>query len=464
MTGSAALFGTAAIIDSAGSIDTVTLAETLAALANSQGGIVRLTLDGQPAAARIDAVVRAALSTEPPLILPLPQMQPALSADSDLALLVTVPAGLPHVYAVQGRYLVRDGDHNVLLGAAQLRALLMARSEADYEAEIVSSATPDDFDWTAASAYAARIGMASAQEALLRRGCLVARDGKLCPTVAGLLLFGRDPLRFVRGAFITAARFAGVEPGDQFTRLEISGTLPEQIRRAESFLIDHMQRSVQLGETMERVERFEYPLEAAREIVINAVAHRDYHIQGDGIRLFLFADRLEVSSPGRLAGPITVANIAEERFSRNAIIVQVLVDLGFIERLGYGIDRILTLTRSRGLPTPDFSETAGGFRVKLYRASVSLPKAALTELPALDLEALNTRQQAALDFLGKQSRITNHDLQRLYPFVHAETIRRDLADLVARGLLEKFGQKRGSYYSRSHGPLRRPIVDMLEKD
>ncbi len=442
----------------------VALAEMLAALANGQGGTLKLVAKGEQTAALVDQILQAALSTDPPLILPLPVPLPSLFPESGQMVAVTVPAGLPHVYAVQGRYLVRDGEHNRPLGATRLRELLMARGEVSYEAEIVANTTLEDFDWTAVSAYAARIGMFSAQDALLRRGCLILRDGQLRPTIAGLLLFGRDPVRFVHGAFITAARFAGIEASDQFTRLEITGTLPDQIRRAESFLIDNMQRMVQLGETMERVEQFEYPLEAAREIVINAVAHRDYSIQGDGIRLFLFGDRLEVSSPGKLAGPVTVANIADERFSRNAIIVQVLVDLGFIERLGYGIDRILTLTRSRGLPAPDFSETAGGFRVKLSRFDANNALQLDPEPAAQLLDDLNPRQQTALDFLVKQSRITNHDLQTLYPFVHAETIRRDLADLVARGLLEKFGQKRGSYYSRTNGKRTRRVIDIIEQD
>jgi ATP-dependent DNA helicase RecG len=461
----------------------VALAESLAALANGQGGTLSLAAETGQTAALIDTIMQAALSIDPPLILPLPvtvpgsepmstPLSPSAVTEISQTVLVTVPAGMPHVYAVQGRYLISDGEHNRPLAPVRLRELLMARGEVGYEAEVVPHATADDLDWTAASVYAARIGMFSAQEALLRRGCLTLREGQLRPTVAGILLFGRDPVRFSHGAFITAARFAGLEAGDQFTRIEISGTLPDQIRRAESFLIDHMQRMVQLGETMVRAEQFEYPLEAAREIVINAVAHRDYSIHGDGIRLFLFADRLEVSSPGKLAGPVTVANIANERFSRNAIIVQVLVDMGFIERLGYGIDRILSLTRSRGLPAPDFSETAGGFRVKLSRAAPTPPTPInadiSTRLGASDmsnlLDDLNPRQQTALDFLGTQSRITNHDLQTLYPFVHAETIRRDLADLVARGLLEKFGQKRGSYYSRTNGKRNRRLIDIIEQD
>ncbi|NOG50203.1 MAG: hypothetical protein HND48_12835 [Chloroflexi bacterium] len=140
--------------------------------------------------------------------------------------------------------------------------------------------------------------------------------------------------------------------GDTFMREDITGTLPEQIRRVETFLRDVLRKGVTLGGSMARSEQYEYPLEAVRELVVNAVAHRDYSIQGDGIRLYVFKDRMEITSPGRLPGPVTVANIKDERFSRNPAIVQVLADLRFIERLGYGVDRVLARRDSTACPKP----------------------------------------------------------------------------------------------------------------
>jgi len=80
----------------------------------------------------------------------------------------------------------------------------------------------------------------------------------------------------------------------------------------------------------------------------------------------MFSDRIEVYSPGRLPGHVTLKNILEERFSRNEVIVQVLSDMGFIERLGYGIDRMVRLMGEEELPAPVFQETANGFKVTLY--------------------------------------------------------------------------------------------------
>jgi ATP-dependent DNA helicase RecG len=197
-----------------------------------------------------------------------------------------------------------------------------------------------------------------------------------------------------------------------------------------------------------RQESLEYPFDAVRELLVNAVAHRDYNLQGDTIHIHVFSDRLEVHSPGSLPGPVTLENLLEARFARNAILTQVLSDLGFVERLGYGMNRVVAVMRQAGLRQPRFEEIAGTFRVTLYNdipASDSAPQ----DLPDLSIYAdynLNQRQEQALGFVARHRRITSRDFQELCPGVHAESLRRDLADLVGRGILIKVGDKRATYY------------------
>jgi ATP-dependent DNA helicase RecG len=190
-------------------------------------------------------------------------------------------------------------------------------------------------------------------------------------------------------------------------------------------------------------ESWEYPLEAVRELLVNAAAHRDYNLQGDTIHLNIFSDRLEVHSPGGLPGPVTLSNLLDARFSRNAVLVQVLSDLGFVERLGYGLDRVVAVVREIGLRPPRFEEIAGTFRVTLF-AGEALPAQSGARAHA-DLD-VNPRQQAVLNYLARRPRITNSEYQELCPDVHPETLRRDLADLVSRGALIKVGDKRATYY------------------
>ncbi len=264
------------------------------------------------------------------------------------------------------------------------------------------------------------------------------------PTNAGLLLFGKEIDRFFPQCEVTLVRYRGREMSDEFLREDLRDTLVETIRRAELWLSEHMRR----GSRMIRLERqdwVQFPPGAVRETLVNAVAHRDYTIRGEGIRIGLFGDRMECYSPGRLPGHMTVDNIVEERFSRNETLVQVLSDFGLIERLGYGIDRMLRQMSEAGLPPPEFRDTAAGFLVTL-RGEMGDDHAVAVDTSEWRRMGLNERQIAAMLYLAEQRRITNSDLQELAPDVSPETIRRDLADLVERRLLLKIGEKRGAYY------------------
>ena len=429
------------------------LTEMLVALANARGGALVLGVDprdhtplglDEPEEA-LDRALQAALAVDPPLIIPVPQIK---EIDGRRILVMTVPPGLPHVYSYKGRYLIYEGDQVQALSSAQLRRLMMERGAVNFETQAPGHARLHDLDWSKVERYLASLpGLPAArpEEALLGRGCVVQTDdGQLRPTYAGLLLFGLEPQRWVHSARILVARYVGTSPSDHFVKEEIQGTLPEQIRRAEGFVVANMRRGVQLL-GLERVEETEYPIEVVREAIVNAVAHRDYQIRGDEIRILMFANRIEFYSPGRLPGPMTLKNLIEERFSRNEVIVQVLSDMGFIERLGYGIDRMIRMMNEAALPAPRFEETAAGFQVTLYRPSATLAGEEIDPRRWQGM-GLNERQERALAYLAEKGRITNSEYQELCPDVSAETIRRDLADLVRRNLLLKIGDKRATYY------------------
>jgi len=397
----------------------------------------------------IDRIFQASLLSDPPLILPVPRLQPCDHAE---VIVVQIPPGLPHVYSLNGRFLVREGVYTNPLPARRLRRLLVERGVVQFESQVPPGATLADLDADKITAYVQLLdlpGDEAPEQVLLRRGCLklakkpgAAGDAYL-PTYAALLLFGHHPQQWLPNATILAARFTGISFAERFIKQDIAGALPDQLRQAEAFLRANLQSVVRLV-GLAHQETLEYPFEAVRELLVNAVAHRDYNLQGDNIHLNLFSDRLEVISPGGLPGPVTLDNLLEARFSRNAVIVQVLADMGFVERLGYGLDRVVSVMQQQGLEKPRFQDIAGSFRVTLRSGQASPDN--LPDLSAyLDL-GLNSRQEQALAFLAQKKRITNRDYQKLCPDVHAETLRRDLVDLVKRGILIKIGDKRATYY------------------
>jgi ATP-dependent DNA helicase RecG len=449
------------------------LAQTLVALANAQGGTVVIGVSGRgkklegvgDVAAAREAVLDAALACTPPLVLPLPEVA---RAGDEVVLILNVPAGLPHVYSLHGKYLRREGAHDEPIPPDALRRLLMERGETSWERLTPDDATLQDLEQAKIDGYVRRVGTAAEGDPLaflFRRGALARADDRrpttddgsgmpvhrpssivYRPTNAGLLLFGRDMERFFPQCEITLVRYRGREMSDEFIREDVRDTLVEAVRRAELWLGENMRRgSKMIG--FERQDWVQFPMGAVREALVNAVAHRDYTVRGEGIRIALFGDRLECYSPGRLPGHVTLQNLQQERFSRNETLVQVLADYGLIERLGYGIDRMLRQMNDAGLPPPEFRETAAGFLVTLHGHVVEEH----TDVGGVDVSewrrmGLNERQIGGLLHLAEHRRITNRDLQDMAPDVSAETIRRDLADLVERGLLLKVGEKRGTYY------------------
>lgn len=443
------------------------IAETLAAMANANGGIVLLGVSAKgtpqknsdPITMR-ESVVEAGLLTDPPLILPTPQVAESTKGE---VVIVQVPPGLPHLYSLQGRFVTRTGGQNRSLTTPELRRLLLERGDAGFESIPVTEATVADLDRPLIERYADRIEAAPDEELtdiLHSRGCLTRSEGgTLVPTNAGMLLFGSSPQRFLRSAEFICVRYAGADMSDEFVRQDIGGTLAEQARQAEAFVAGNMRRGMQISGMM-REERMEYPLPVVREAIVNAIAHRDYSIRGEGIRLLMYGDRMEIYSPGRLPGHVTLENLISERYSRNEAIVAVLSDLGYIERLGYGIDRMIATMEQAGLPAPIFEETAAGFRVTLFAAvdAPAEPELEEAEISHADVlqtilgstprphDFLNERQARALTHLHEHGRITNSDYQSFSPDVSAETIRRDLADLVDKNLLIRIGSKRATYY------------------
>jgi ATP-dependent DNA helicase RecG len=432
------------------------LAETLAAFANTHGGIVLLGVDPQGTVVRglrsidgaTDKALAASLRCEPPLVLPRPES--AILEGKEI-LLLEVPSGLPHAYGLRGKFLSRSGRKNAALGPRQLRQLLRERGEANFESLPAPSTSIDDLDDGLVRRYAASFlggplphKKDAVLELLHRRNCVIKEGNVWRPTTSGFLLFAQEPQRVFPSAEILLARYSGKQMADEFIREIVRGPLPEQVHRVQAWLVANMRKGSRI-KSLQREDRSEYPIPAVREAIVNAVAHRDYAIRGDEIRVFMFSDRIEVYSPGRLPGHVTVDNLVEERFSRNEVIAQVLADMGFIERLGYGIDRMIRLMREWSLPAPRFAETTNGFKVTLRGPGEKMVSEAADRDKWRRLD-LNERQQSALELVVKNQHINNREYRDLFPDVSEETIRRDLADLVEEGLLLKMGDKKGTYY------------------
>ena len=259
-----------------------------------------------------------------------------------------------------------------------------------------------------------------------------------------ILLFGKHPQTFFPQSGIVFVKFAGTEPRGEDggigygRRDEINGTVARVVERAWNIVFEEMRVGAAVNQ-LERDELTEYPRFAVREALVNAVAHRDYRIQGRRIEIRMYADRLEIISPGGLPGYMTLDNLVEEHFSRNPRLVNGLYQWGYIEELGLGIDQMIEEMVQAGHPPPKFKATQHLFTVTL---SNKQERAAVPKWT----KVMNERQTRALTYIRENGSITNREYRNLCPDVSAETLRLDMVDLVERGVLLKIGSKKGTHY------------------
>ena len=430
------------------------LAEQITAFANRSGGSIVLGMD-QEGRVYVDApedlepvFVRALSLCSPPFApTDLPAWDTVDTGDGRVVVL-TVKTTRHQARLVDGLAYVRSGTLNVRLHPEEIVASQGRDTDERFESRAVAGATLDDLDEDIIEEYRRnRLKRGPRGETLTREDLLRdagAIDPTGCPTAGGLLLFGKHPEYYMPQAGVLLVRFPGTSMreaalgAERYTRrVEIMGPAPRLIESSWAALFEEVGH-VPFMDGLQRQERYEYPVAAVREAVVNAVCHRDYSITGQRIEIRLFDDRMEIISPGGLPGHITLDNILEEHYSRNPRLVRGLYYWGYIEELGQGVDIIYEAMRREHHPEPVFRDSVRSFAVTLRNA--------IDDLEAEYEGLLNPRQVLVMRYLSDHERITNRHFQRLCTDVSSETLRLDLRDMVEKGMLLKVGNKRGTFY------------------
>jgi ATP-dependent DNA helicase RecG len=220
------------------------------------------------------------------------------------------------------------------------------------------------------------------RQLLLNCDLLVQAGEHTCASVAGLLLFGEDPNRRLPQAGVTAVAFPGIEKeyntideerirGPLVSVVSARGRAVDKgvIDRAVDFVGRNM-GSIAWLEGGRRRRKKAYPLDAIREAIVNAVAHRDYAREGTDIEVSLYRDRLEIISPGRLPNGVTVEKmkLGVVRVARNELLKEILRDYGYVEHYGMGVrNRIIEPMRAHNGTEPELIEEEDRFVVCLWK-------------------------------------------------------------------------------------------------
>ena len=341
--------------------NTEELAGELVAFANAEGGVVFLGIDDSGAVRGIpperwDAAEHwlldvATHNCDPPIRPIVRKALPPDDQESDLRiLLVEVPRGLYVHRTSGGRYYTRVGSTKRDLSPMELARLFQQRGrEYVFDEQPVLAAAVENLNRNRLEAFFGRSPTIPWLD-LLRNTRVTFRDedGVDRPTVAGLLVFATEPTEFLASGSIEAACYRSTRlTSDDLVHAErLGGPVSDQIDAGIAFVARFMQPSPDERPTTGTAPA--YDLDVVDEAIVNAVAHRDYAIAGSKIRLFLFADRLELYSPGKLPNTITLDDMPYRTFTRNQLLVSFLSRLRskrtgrvFLESRGEGVRRIL---------------------------------------------------------------------------------------------------------------------------
>ena len=373
----------------------------------------------------------------------------------------------------------RVGDKSKKLNFEMRMQLFYAKGGRYYEDEPVYGATIDDIDLDYVAQHCRKIGYAKDAETYLRtnKGYITTVNGVDKVSGAAILLFGKDPQKFFQRARIRIVRYLGDE--ERFGRemnvvkdVSFEGRILEMTQKAIAFVDTQIKEYTFLGEDARFVTIPQYPPFCWTELIVNAVAHRDYSILGTDIMVKIFDNHYVVESPGILPGMVRIDNIRQMHFSRNPKIVEFMREYKLVKEFGEGVDRMFREMAEVGNPAPEYKQVEFMVKVRLNSAlreenannvrdvekqwgdqkKEKRPENVLEK--TFDKEVQLTERQTKIINRMKETgklNVLENVLETsaslaFYLGVNERTIRRDLQVLQKQGIIRRVGPDKGGHW------------------
>jgi ATP-dependent DNA helicase RecG len=387
--------------------------QTLSAFSNTEGGVILLGVDeasgfkvvalDNPMTLRDSLVQMSRDDLTPPL-----RISCNVVEVNGLAVVVAevpqVPPDLLPVYVtargVTGGSYLRSGDGDRQLTQAEIALLMASRTQPCYDREPVPGTTIADLNQDSLrrtiiriKENSPRIGVNDDQTILRRIGVISTSANDSPVTLAGLLAFGEFPQEWFPQLMVSIvvrpARSSDHGLGSPKTRfldnVTARGSIPELIEVSLNVIRRNLAVRADISQRGARYDVIEFPLEAAREAIVNALLHRDYSpvSRGTQVQVDLFTDKLLVRNPGGLYGGVSIDDLGDSAIStsKNALLASLLSDTYLphsadlvAENRASGLTEMLAATRKYGLPRPRFTSTIASFTAELDRGELLGPQ------------------------------------------------------------------------------------------
>lgn len=339
----------------------VALAEEIVAFANFEGGKILIGVSDNGV---IKGCVREDLETfivnicrnnvKPSII---PEIEHKVINNKKIFVVTIVKGDTPYSTG-KGLYYIRVGSTKQIPTQQEVLRLFQKRNLIQFDETPVLRADLKSINLEKVNEYLVKLGQSALDienetllaNDLLNLSILIEMDNGLFPTLGGLLAFGKHPQKHFPSYNIICGAYEGSDfLSDVIREKNLTGPFDEIIEDAISFTKLVMTQDRRLVGKVRRKDEYQYPVEALREAIVNAICHRDYTITGAAVRIFFFNDRIEIRSPGGLPNTLTVSSMVYRQFTRNQAIASFLAGHGFMEKRGKGILKIMKLCKDKGI-------------------------------------------------------------------------------------------------------------------
>lgn len=430
--------------------------KTIVAFANTAGGtlIIGRSNDGKivgvPNVFKAEEALANAIadSIRPSL---LPEIEIATVGDQDLLILRVSHWKGPFYLKKQGipnGVYIRLGSTSRPAGVEILAELQRSALTLSYDQEPLSHLSFQSIDLDSANRFFHSVGKEMSEEKLRSLGILVPVANRWVPSIGGAILFGKKEVQreFFPDVQVRCGRFLGETKTDIIDQFDVEGTLLDAVSEVPKFIARNTRLSASFP-SMQRRDIPEYPPIAVREALINALVHADYSLRGSHIQVAIFANRLEIQSPGMFPFGFTLDDLkAGVSRIRNRVIVQVFHALRLVEKWGSGYKRIIDSCKEGGYPEPKWEELGTAIRVTFYpHPSTVIPEP--RKFLLADAPSLTPREEAILTLLRHTNRLPFREIYKKFiPLLSERMLRYELASMKKKGLIVPVGKGRAQIW------------------
>ena len=376
------------------------------------------------------------------------------NGNSNHLLVMTIPQSTELHANQQDEVYYRMGDKSKKLNFDERLQLMYAKGARYYEDEPVYRSSMEDIDLDFVAEYCKKIGYTKSSQEYIEQNndFVVKHNGREELSGAAVLLFTKNPQRFFPRARVRFIRYDGTEAkvGTEMNVIKdemFEGRILDMVRASLDFVRSQIKERTKLGADGRFHTTPEYPEFAWKEIIINAIAHRDYSIKGTDIQIKMFDDRITVESPGTLPGIVRLNNLRSVHFSRNPKIARFLQEYEYVKEFGEGVDRMFNEMAAAGLPAPEYRDNAFMLNATIRNGEV------IDEVNGKDgkvngevnYDDLSKNELLVYEAIRSNPHVTRSDMIEMLD-VSARTIDRAIKSLKEKGIIERVGADKNGYW------------------